>query len=114
MSRRKIDPRVDTLRTLPLFEGCNRRELQRVAQVADEAQVRAGVRLTRQGEVPYECYVLVSGTAEVRVDGAPVANLSAPTLIGAESLRANTRLPDLSSRPAMPPSTPSTYARSTS
>jgi CRP-like cAMP-binding protein len=86
-----MDPRVDTLRTLPLFEGCTSREVQLVAQLTDEVDVRAGTALARQGEVPNECYVLVSGAAEVRIDGTAVATVSAPTLIGAESLRINRR-----------------------
>jgi CRP-like cAMP-binding protein len=91
MSRRTTDPRVDTLRRLPLFEGCTRRELQLVAQVTDEVEVRSGTTLARQGEIPRECCILVSGAAEVRIDGKTVATVDAPTLIGAESLRDNTR-----------------------
>jgi CRP-like cAMP-binding protein len=91
MSRRTTDPRVDTLRRLPLFEGCSRRELQLVAQVTDEVQVRPGTPLARQGEIPRECYLLITGEAEVRVDGETVATVDAPTLIGAESLRENCR-----------------------
>jgi CRP-like cAMP-binding protein len=91
MSRKKTDPRVDTLRSLPLFEGCTRRQLQGVAQATDEVQLAAGNRLTRQGELPTECYLLVSGIAEVHVDGTAVATVVAPALIGADSLRANRR-----------------------
>jgi cAMP-dependent protein kinase regulator len=91
MKRRTTDPRVEVLRRLPLFEGCTRRELQLVAQVTDEVQVRPGTVLSRQGEIPRECYLLVEGAAEVCADGHVVEGVDAPTLIGARSLHENRR-----------------------
>ena len=91
MIRKRINPSVDMLRRMPLFDGCSRRQLQLVGLVADEVLVRPGFSLIRQGEIPRDCFIVIEGEAEVLVDGLPVAAVGAPTLIGAQSLRNNTR-----------------------
>ena len=62
-----------------------------VGLVADELVVRPGFTLIREGEIPRDCFIVVEGEAEVLVDGHAIAAVGAPTLIGAQSLRNNTR-----------------------
>ena len=57
------------LRSVPLFESLNRKELDKVAQYADEIDVREGTMLVRQGEFAYEFFIIEEGNAAVTVDG---------------------------------------------
>jgi CRP-like cAMP-binding protein len=70
------------LRSLPLFADLGRRELGRVAQVADEVDVREGERLVREGEFAYEVFVIEQGTAEVVRGGDRVAELGPGDFLG--------------------------------
>lgn len=88
---RSINPSVEMFRRMPLFEGCTRRQLQVLALVADEVILRPGYELVRQGETPHDCFIVIAGEAEVSVDGQPIASVGAATLIGAQSLRNDTR-----------------------
>jgi len=60
------DAKLELLRRVPLFERCSKRELQQIAEVADELTLPAGRMLTREGRTGYEFLVLVDGSAEVR------------------------------------------------
>jgi CRP-like cAMP-binding protein len=92
MHRRKsINLSVELFRRMPLFEGCSRQQLQLVALVADEVLLPAGFALVREGERPRDCFIVIDGEAEVRVDGRQVATVAAPTLVGAQSLIDSTR-----------------------
>ena len=59
------DAKIDLIAKVPLFEGCSRKELARVAQLADELDLPAGSKLTTEGQSGREFCVLVSGAAEV-------------------------------------------------
>lgn len=57
------------LKSVPLFDSLSNRELERVAQHADEIDIRKGTMLARQGEFAYEFFIIEEGTARVTVDG---------------------------------------------
>jgi CRP-like cAMP-binding protein len=59
------DPRVDRLRTVPLFGGCTDKELGFIASRVDEVDVPAGTTLTRKGESGGDFFVILEGKAEV-------------------------------------------------
>jgi len=80
------DPRTDVLYELPLFSGCNRRELETVAGLADEVRLRAGTILTAQGEPGNECFVLLDGGADVTIDDHLVAELGPGEIVGEMAL----------------------------
>ena len=67
--------KVELIARVPLFAGCSKRELARVASLADELDVPAGRELTVEGRSGREFCVLVSGTADVRRRGRRVATL---------------------------------------
>ncbi len=58
-----MDPK--RLRSVPLFEGVSRKDLQQLGRWADEVEIGAGKRLMKQGESSYEFFVIEEGDAEV-------------------------------------------------
>ena len=80
--RQRRNEKVERLRHVPLFAACTDSELALVARNVDEHHVEAGQVLTRQGEVGREFFVIVEGTAEVRIDDAPVARLGPGDFVG--------------------------------
>lgn len=67
------DPKLDLLRKVPLFAELSRRELQQVAQLADEIDLPADRVLMRQGDRGDSLFVLLEGGARVERNGQVVA-----------------------------------------
>lgn len=63
------DAKTKAIAKVPLFARCSKRELQRVAGIADELDLPVGTELTREGSVGREFFVLLGGSAEVRTGG---------------------------------------------
>jgi CRP-like cAMP-binding protein len=68
--------KIELLKRAPLFARCTKKELEQVAAVADEIDLREGKELTREGAPGREFFVLVEGSAEVRRKGRKVNTLS--------------------------------------
>src|SRR5262245_30479273 len=83
------DGKVDLLATVPLFSGCSKKELRRIASLADEIDLRSGKVLTRQGASGREFFVLVDGTVDVVRDGEHVTTLGAGDFFGELALVSN-------------------------
>jgi CRP/FNR family transcriptional regulator, cyclic AMP receptor protein len=64
--------KVELLRRVPLFAGCSKKELARIAIVADEIDFRPGKTLIREGEPGREFFVLVDGSAQISRKGKPI------------------------------------------
>jgi CRP-like cAMP-binding protein len=78
----RADTRVDLIRGLPLFELCSKRDLRRIAALADEREIAVGTELIREGEPGSEFYVVVDGEVDVRRRGRRVARLGAGSYVG--------------------------------
>jgi len=76
------DAKLELLRRVPLFERCSKRELERIASVADELEVPAGKTLTTEGQRGSEFVVLFEGEAEVRRRGRRINRLRAGDFLG--------------------------------
>jgi CRP-like cAMP-binding protein len=63
------------LRTVPLFAGLSREQLQRLARVTDEVVLPSGSRLIGEGSFSHEFLLITSGEAEVRRGGELIARL---------------------------------------
>ena len=50
---------------MPLFAGCSKSELEQIAQIADEIDLREGKEMTTQGSRGREFFVLLEGEADV-------------------------------------------------
>jgi CRP/FNR family transcriptional regulator, cyclic AMP receptor protein len=59
------DEKLKRLAKVQLFSECTKRDLARIASLADEVEVPAGRVLMRQGEFGHECFVILDGKAEV-------------------------------------------------
>lgn len=64
--------KVESIRRVPLFAGCSKRELEEVATIADELRFEAGTTLIREGAPGREFIVVVEGDVEVRKRGKRV------------------------------------------
>jgi CRP-like cAMP-binding protein len=84
------DEYLQHLAAVPLFSHCNRHQLQEIGKVADELSVPAGKVLTRQGDVAFELFVLVSGTASVTRDGQVIATVGPGGFVGELAVIART------------------------
>ena len=61
--------KIDLIRSVPLFAGCSKKELEEVAQLADEISFTEGETLIREGERGREFIVIIEGTVSVTRDG---------------------------------------------
>ena len=62
------DEKVELIKHTPLFANCSKRELQEIAHLADEIDLREGKEMTRQGAPGREFFVLLEGEADVTKD----------------------------------------------
>ncbi|MEM7322919.1 MAG: cyclic nucleotide-binding domain-containing protein [Actinomycetota bacterium] len=76
------DPKEERLRQLPLFKDADRKAIENLASLADEASVSAGQALITEGHQHREVYVIESGTASVIIDGNEVAEIPAGEMVG--------------------------------
>jgi CRP-like cAMP-binding protein len=70
------DAKVDLLKSVPLFAGCSKAELRRLAATADEVDLRSGFVLMREGRPGREFFVLIEGTVEVTREGKKISELT--------------------------------------
>lgn len=69
---KKVNPTVELLRSVDLFEGLTTKELESVADFCKRAQFRTGENVVTQGDRSARLYIVVDGTADVFVHGAKV------------------------------------------
>ena len=74
--------KVDLLKSVPLFAGCSKKELDALAVIADEIDLREGATLTREGQPGREFFVLIDGDVEVSQGGEEIARLGAGDWFG--------------------------------
>jgi CRP/FNR family transcriptional regulator, cyclic AMP receptor protein len=86
MLRRDRDDKVDVLRNVPLFSACSKKELRRIAALADELEFREGKILTRQGGPGREMFILLDGTVKVERNGVQVNELGPGDFLGEGAL----------------------------
>jgi CRP/FNR family transcriptional regulator, cyclic AMP receptor protein len=70
------------LKSISLFEGLSKKERRRVAQCADEVDIREGKRLVAEGDFAYEFFVIEQGTAEVTNGRKRLAELGPGDFLG--------------------------------
>jgi CRP-like cAMP-binding protein len=74
--------KVELIKKVPLFAHCSKRELQEVAQLADEIDLREGKEMTREGTRGREFFVLLEGSANVSKNGRRINTLGAGDFFG--------------------------------
>jgi hypothetical protein len=66
--------KIELIKRVPLFERLSKRELEEIASLADELDLPAGRKLTKEGAVGHEFVVLADGSADVTTDGRSTAS----------------------------------------
>ena len=61
--------KVALIRKIPQFRHCTARELEEIAAIADELDLKEGTELTREGKAGREFFAIVEGTADVLMGG---------------------------------------------
>ena len=74
--------KIDLLKRVPLFAGCSKKELEALAVIADEIDLREGATLTREGQPGREFFVLVEGAVDVTQGGESISRLGAGDWFG--------------------------------
>jgi len=69
---RKVNPTVELLRRVDLFEGLTTKELESVADACKRAHFRSGDSIVTQGDPSARLYIIIDGTADVLVHGTKV------------------------------------------
>jgi CRP/FNR family cyclic AMP-dependent transcriptional regulator len=83
------DAKVELLRGVPLFAGCSKSELQRIASLADELDLGEGATLIREGERGREFIVVAEGSVRVTRNGKTLRDLGSGDFIGEIALVAD-------------------------
>jgi CRP/FNR family cyclic AMP-dependent transcriptional regulator len=90
--------KIDLLKSVPLFAGCSKKELEVLASIADEIDLKEGSVLTQEGQPGREFFVLVEGSVDVTQGGDPIARLEGGDWFGEIALMTK------ATRTASPPS----------
>ena len=78
----RSDPKLELLRSIPLFARAKAGELERLGQLTDEVELPAGRVLMRQGERGAEMFILVSGAGVVERDGREINRIGPGAWVG--------------------------------
>ena len=79
------------LKDLPLFAPLSKRERKRLAPLVEEITVDAGRELAHEGDIGYELFCILEGTAEVTRGGEHVAEMGPGDFFGEIALHDVTR-----------------------
>jgi CRP/FNR family cyclic AMP-dependent transcriptional regulator len=74
--------KVELIKRVPLFSHCSKRDLEKIASIADEIDLREGKVLMREGERGREFFALLEGGVDVHKDGARINKLGAGDSFG--------------------------------
>ncbi len=74
--------KVELIKKVPLFAGCSKRELEEIAHIADEIDLREGKEMTKEGSRGREFFVLLEGDADVTKDGRSINKLGGGDFFG--------------------------------
>jgi CRP-like cAMP-binding protein len=76
------DVKVEMISHVPLFAACSKTELRKIASLADEIDLPAGTRLTKEGASGKEFVVIVKGGADVLRHGKKLRSLGNGDFLG--------------------------------
>ena len=84
MASKKLQ--LESLKNVPLFSACSKKELEKVAKVADEITMTAGTMIVDQGQTGREAFVIMSGDITIKRSGRKIATLGVGDVVGELSL----------------------------
>ncbi len=77
---------LESLKQVPLFSACTKKELEKVARASDEITMTAGTLIVDQGQTGREAFVILDGEVVVKRNNRKVATLGAGAVLGELSL----------------------------
>jgi CRP/FNR family cyclic AMP-dependent transcriptional regulator len=78
--------KVELIKSVPLFAECSRKNLEEIATIADEIDLREGKELTKEGRPGREFFVLIEGDADVKKGSRRINRMEAGDFFGEISL----------------------------
>ncbi|HEY6835774.1 MAG TPA: cyclic nucleotide-binding domain-containing protein [Gaiellaceae bacterium] len=82
--------KVELIRHAPLFAHLSKRQLEQIAQIADEIDLREGKEMTTQGARGREFFVLLDGNADVKKNGRRINRMGPGDFFGEIALVSDT------------------------
>jgi CRP/FNR family cyclic AMP-dependent transcriptional regulator len=79
---RSKDKKAELLGQVGLFSACNKKELLRIAALADQTTFAKGSTMMQEGDSGSEVFVIASGNADASIRGKKVATLGPGTIVG--------------------------------
>ena len=76
------DEKLELLKSIPLFAGFGRHELERLGMLTDQVDLPAGRVLMRQDEAGQEAFIIVRGRAEITRDGRVISERGNGDILG--------------------------------
>lgn len=77
---------LESLKNVPLFSACSKKELEKVARAVDEITMTEGSMVVDQGEMGREAYIILKGDVTIKRNNRKIATLSAGDVVGELSL----------------------------
>jgi CRP/FNR family transcriptional regulator, cyclic AMP receptor protein len=78
--------KMEMLKRVPLFSDCSKRELARIAGIADEVHFPAGRTLIKEGAIGREFIIVLDGTVEIRRGGRRISLKNGSNFFGEAAL----------------------------
>jgi CRP-like cAMP-binding protein len=78
--------KMDHLASVPLFDGCSRKELASIEKAGDDIQMTAGTLIIDQGQLGREAFVVLEGQVTVKRGGRKITTLGQGAVVGELSL----------------------------
>jgi CRP/FNR family transcriptional regulator, cyclic AMP receptor protein len=76
------DDKVELMRSVPLLGGLTDHELERIASLADVIDLPKDRVIMTQGQLGWEMFVVVTGSARVERDGQPLGERGPGEVLG--------------------------------
>ncbi len=77
---------LESLKNVPLFSGCSKKDLEKVAKATDEITMTAGTLIVDQGQMGREAFVILSGDVTIKRNNRKIATLTVGDVVGELSL----------------------------
>jgi CRP-like cAMP-binding protein len=87
--RFRRDQKIELVARVPLFAHCSKKEVARIAALADMVSFREGQILMTEGKSGMEAFVVIDGSAKVTRAGRKVADLGPGDWMGEIALLSN-------------------------
>jgi CRP/FNR family transcriptional regulator, cyclic AMP receptor protein len=86
MAPRRQDPKLEVLRSVPIFSGCSDKELKEIAKLAKEVEFPEGKQICKQGQTGLGLHIITDGETRVIVNDRTRRRLGAGAFFGEMAL----------------------------